>query len=340
MIFCRVEALICALSLVVLSGAHRAIRPRALPSSQTASSEALQPARTNTSSISTSATWVPDHPDWEYLNGIPWWKTDATQQDHLRFHAYLSMAAYGDYAALCPSTFPKGFTVLENFNTEDGQAGFTALIPDMDKVVIVFRGYENYRALDWSEASIEDLVKDCQGCTVAAGVKKLYLSAKAATNNWEVAKKAVAAHCVVLDPSQPDKKKCIKFSVTGHAMGGAVAALAAMDLGSTGDVHYSHNQAMARVFNYASVVRYDNLFQVLAGQSIVAKDDYMVQIIPLGNFCHVGTKVVILGEMQQWLINCYGNNENSTCLGTGNNYAIHDNYFTPKGQCGTAHKAW
>ncbi|OAV98551.1 hypothetical protein PTTG_01814 [Puccinia triticina 1-1 BBBD Race 1] len=250
------------------------------------------------------------------------------------------ISAYGDYAALCPSTFPKGFTVLENFNTEDGQAGFTALIPDMDKVVIVFRGYEDYRALDWSEASIEDLVTHCQGCTVAAGVKKLYLSAKAATNNWQVAKKAVAAHCVVLDPSQPDKKKCIKFSVTGHAMGGAVAALAAMDLGATGDVHYSHNQAMARVFNYASVVRYDNLFQALAGQSIVAKDDYMVQIIPLGKFSHVGTKVVILGEMQQWLINCYGNNENSTCLGTGNNYAIHDNYFTPKGQCGTAHKAW
>ncbi|WAQ89908.1 hypothetical protein PtA15_11A600 [Puccinia triticina] len=340
MIFFRVEALICALSLVVLSGAHRAIRPRALPSSQTATSDALQPARTNTSSISTRATYVPDHRDWEYLNGIPWWKTDATQQDHLRFHAYLSMAAYGDYAALCPSTFPKGFTVLENFNTEDGQAGFTALIPDMDKVVIVFRGYEDYRALDWSEASIEDLVTHCQGCTVAAGVKKLYLSAKAATNNWQVAKKAVAAHCVVLDPSQPDKKKCIKFSVTGHAMGGAVAALAAMDLGATGDVHYSHNQAMARVFNYASVVRYDNLFQALAGQSIVAKDDYMVQIIPLGKFSHVGTKVVILGEMQQWLINCYGNNENSTCLGTGNNYAIHDNYFTPKGQCGTAHKAW
>ncbi|KAA1100176.1 hypothetical protein PGT21_031019 [Puccinia graminis f. sp. tritici] len=279
------------------------------------------------SSTSTNSTYPPDHPDWEYLNGIPWWKTDPTQQDHLRFHCYLSMASYGDYTTLCPSTFTKGFTVLEEFSTKAGQAGFTALIPEMEKVVIVFRGFENDDALNWNPVTMEDLVENCPGCQVAAGVKKLYLSVKEATNNWEVAKKKVA-------------ETGLKFSVTGHGIGGAVAALAGLELGAQGYVHYSHNQGMPRAFNYAAAVRYDNLFQVLAGQSIVSENDYMVQKYPLGPFYHLGTKVKITGEMQQWLTNCYGNNENSTCIGTGNNVPIHDTYFTPKGQCGSADKGW
>ncbi|KAH9459579.1 hypothetical protein MJO29_010645 [Puccinia striiformis f. sp. tritici] len=369
--FSRLEALILIISLFGLRGAH-SLRPRALPAPQTESTgtpsdsnptldtvpnsrpasntrpvsnsntvpkstpNTLSTGNTDTnpnsapttvSDPTTNPTGDPEHPGWRYLNGFPWWQQDPTQQDHARFHCYLSMASYGDYATLCPNTFTKGFTVLEEFNTPTGQGGFTALIPEMEKVVIVFRGFENYQALNWRQASIEDLIGNCRGCKAAAGVKKLYLSAKAATNNWEIATKKVA-------------ETGLKFSVTGHGIGGSVAALAAMDLGQTGLVHYSHNQGMPRSLNREAVLRYDDLFQVLAGQSLVAENDFMVQTIPKIPYYHVGSKVKISGDMQQWLTNCYGNNENVTCTGLGNNYAIHDHYFTPKGQCGSANKGW
>lgn len=87
---------------------------------------------------------------------------------------------------------------------------------------------------------------------------------------------------------------------------------------------------MPRAFNYASVVRYDNLFQVLAGQSLVARNDATVQQVKLSyDYYHVGSKgrytlqissvaylieiqsrtVHITGDKTQWLTNCYGNNE-------------------------------
>ena len=64
-----------------------------------------------------------------------------TQQDHARLHAYLSMSAYGDFRKTCPGTFPKGFTVLQEFNVpvpgmNVGQSGYIAKVPDMEKVSI------------------------------------------------------------------------------------------------------------------------------------------------------------------------------------------------------------
>lgn len=238
------------------------------------------------------------------------------------------MSAYGNYNLTCPTTFTKGFTVLQTFDTPLGQQGYIAHIPEMEKVVIVFRGRDDLDSLDWTPVSIEDLVISCPGCKAAAAVKALYLSAKQATNNWEIAKQKVK------------QIKGLKFSVTGHAVGGAVAALAAMDLGASNDVHYSHNQGMPRALNYAAVVRYDNLFQALAGQSLVAVNDFMVQAIPPIDFYHVGTKVKILGDRQQWLVNCYGNGENLDCIGNGTDYRIHNRYYTPRGYCGSVDKGW
>ncbi|PLW17587.1 hypothetical protein PCANC_13772 [Puccinia coronata f. sp. avenae] len=348
--FSRIQALLLAISLLGLSRAH-SIRPRALAPSDPDPALTSRSNRTNSdprpktqtvnnnnnnnnqnstvalSNANSDPPFRPDHPDWDYLNGYTWWKSDPTQQDHARFHAYLSMASYGDYANLCPKTFTKGFTVLQTFSTRAGQNGFIALIPEMVKVVIVFQGVENLQSIDWRPASIEDLVADCQGCAMASGVRQLYLSAKQATNNWDVAIRKVA-------------ETGLKFSVTGLGVGGAVAALAAMDLGSKGLVHYAHNQGMPRAMNYAAMVRYDNLFQVLAGQSVVSENDWMVQAIPMRPFYHVGSKVKILGPMQQWLINCYGNNENRTCTGDGSSYENHSVYFTPKGECGKADKGW
>lgn len=308
------------LSLVLaLFGSCHSLFPRALSNSTQNS--------TSTSNHTTSDVYPPDHAEWSYLNGMTWWKMDPTQQDHARFHAYLSMAAYGDYESLCPATFTKGFTVLEKFETPIGQAGFVAHIPEMEKVVIVFKSEDNINLVDWTPVSISDLISDCQDCKAARGIKSLYISAREQTNDWAIAKAKVA-------------ELGLKFSVTGHGVGGAVAALAALHLGSENYVHFSHNHGMPRALNYPAVVKYDNIFQVLAGQSLIAENDYMVQAIPLGEFYHVATRIKIFGPMQKYLINCYGNNENSTCNGDGSNYAIHDLYFTPKGQCGMADKGW
>jgi len=346
--FSRIEALVVVLSLLGFSGALRVLHPRALPAASSQPDGTVQSKSINNAATTTQATprkttgqnsttnnlsqagpnsaYPGDHPEWAYLNGKTWWIEDATQQDHARFHAYLSMSAYGDYSSLCPSTFTRGFTVLESFNA-GGQQGYTALIPEMEKVVIVFRGYEQFAKLNWTPVSIEDLVSDCQGCMVASAVKQLYLAAKKATKNWAIAIKTVA-----------DTKK--RFSVTGHGVGGAVAALAGLDLGSKGYVHYSHNQGMPRAFNWKAMLRYDNLFQVLAAQSLVSENDFMVQLVPKDPYYHIASKVKILGPKQQYLIDCYGDNENRTCTGDGSNVPIHDLYFTPKGQCGSADKGW
>ncbi|KAG0141448.1 hypothetical protein CROQUDRAFT_287285 [Cronartium quercuum f. sp. fusiforme G11] len=265
--------------------------------------------------------FIPDHPEWEYLNGIPWYKIDPTQQDHARFHCYLSMSAYGDYKTKCPQTFLKGFYVLQSF---DG--GYIAQIPEMDKIVIVFKGLGNY-AIDWTPTSIEDLVSDCSGCQAAKGIKDLYLQLKSLTNDFAVAKAAVA-------------QTNLRFSVTGHGIGGSLAALCGLDLGARGLIHYVHNQGMPRTLNLASIVRFDNLFQVLAGQSVVSRDDYSVQVVPPGPLYHVGSKLHITGPKDQWLTNCFGNNENATCLGAGNSYDDHKYYFTPLGECGSADKGF
>ncbi|KAH9818370.1 hypothetical protein DFH28DRAFT_1105984 [Melampsora americana] len=270
---------------------------------------------------------VPDHPEWSFINGIPWYEFEPTQQDHARLHAYLSMSTYGDYKQTCPLTFTKGFSVLEEFSTAFSQLGYTAWVPEMRKIVIVFTGFRDYSELDWSPVSIEDLVSNCTGCMAASGVRNLYVSAKEATDDFKIAREAV-------------NRTGLLFSVTGHGVGGSVAALAALDLGARNLVHYSHNQGMPRSFNYEAVVRYDNLFQVLSGQSLVNQNDFMVHTIPMGTFYHLGSKVHLQGPKQQWLMNCYGNNENATCLGNGTNPLDHQSYFTPMGSCGSADKGF
>lgn len=275
----------------------------------------------------------PDHPDWLYLNSYTWWKMDPTQQDHARFHGYLSMSAYGDYKKLCPKTFTRGFTVLASYDAPGkpvGQSFYIARIPEMDKIVVVFKG-NGLEGLDWTPVSISSLVPNCRDCTVAKGVYDLYMLAKKASNNFKVAKDAVTS-------------TGLKFSVTGHGVGGAVAALAALEMGAVANepkVHYAHNQGMPRAFNYPAVVRYDNLFQVLAGQSVVNRNDKTVQQVPASyNFYHVGQKFRATGDKDQWLTNCWGNNENSTCLGDGSSTADHLYYWTPLGQCGSANKGF
>lgn len=45
--------------------------------------------------------------------------------------------------------------------------------------------------LSWEYQSLESLIPNCQGCMVADSIYKLYMAVKKATNDFEVAKKAV-----------------------------------------------------------------------------------------------------------------------------------------------------
>ncbi|KAI7944988.1 hypothetical protein MJO28_010683 [Puccinia striiformis f. sp. tritici] len=265
-----------------------------------------------------------DHPDWSYRNGeyIP------DQQDHFRFHCYLAMSPYGEYWKKCPIVFPGGFTILQNFS-----GGYIARVEEMKKIVIVFKGFGSYKDVDLTPASISSFVANCADCMVAAGVRDQYLRLKAETNDFAVAKNAVAA-------SSSNGGDQILFSVTGLGWGGALAALCGLDLGMRNLVHYSHNSGTPRFMNDAAVIKYDNLFQFLAGQSVVANNDYAVQYVPKGVYSHIGQKVRIHGPKSQWYVNCFGNNENSTCLGDGSSAADHTFYFTPIGQCGSPDKGF
>ncbi|KNE93835.1 hypothetical protein PSTG_12835 [Puccinia striiformis f. sp. tritici PST-78] len=214
---------------------------------------------------------------------IMWYTQDADQQDHIRLHCYLSMAAYGDYRSLCPSTFAvdgNEFEVLQDFETVEGQKGFVARVPFMQKIVIV-------------------------------GILQLYNSARIATNNWELAKQAVNA-------------TGLKFSVTGHGIGGSVAQLAALDLGMDGFVHYAHSQAAPRSVSPTAAKLLSNIFQGESGQHAVANHDYFPHIIPRSkDFTRVGSAVWLFGNRTEWMKNCHYYPENIACLGNGT--SIQDN---------------
>ncbi|KAI7940184.1 hypothetical protein MJO28_013836 [Puccinia striiformis f. sp. tritici] len=267
---------------------------------------------------------------------IMWYTQDADQQDHIRLHCYLSMAAYGDYRSLCPSTFAvdgNEFEVLQDFETVEGQKGFVARVPFMQKIVIVFRGYDSEVALPWDVVPIDfgRPLSHCtaqNSCTTGSGILQLYNSARIATNNWELAKQAVNA-------------TGLKFSVTGHGIGGSVAQLAALDLGMDGFVHYAHSQAAPRSVSPTAAKLLSNIFQGESGQHAVANHDYFPHIIPRSkDFTRVGSAVWLFGNRTEWMKNCHYYPENIACLGNGT--SIQDNYyyFTPIGQCGSADKGF
>ncbi|KAA1082997.1 hypothetical protein PGT21_022337 [Puccinia graminis f. sp. tritici] len=271
-----------------------------------------------------------------HADKIMWYTQDPDQQDHIRLHCYLSMAAYGDYRTLCPSTFAvegNEFEVLQDFETAEGQKGFVARVPFMQKIVIVFRGYDSVVPLSWDVVPIDfgRPFPRCTGhneCTTGRGILQLYNSARIATDNWAVAKQAVNA-------------TGLKFSVTGHGIGGSVAQLAALDLGTQGLVHYAHSQAAPRSMSPTAARILSEVFQGESGQHAVANHDYFPHMIPRSkDFVRVNSAVWIFGNRTEWMRNCHYYAENIACLGNGT--SIQDNYyyFTPLGQCGSADKGF
>jgi hypothetical protein len=264
---------------------------------------------------------------------------DATQYWHERYHGILSMAAYGDYTTLCPQFFTQQsllksypnsvelpWTLLSNWGpTASGLTGFNVMIPEMDKVIMVFGGLYGWENLNMTATPITALnVGNCDGCTAHAGALKAYLEAKEATNDWEVVKQYVTStgH---------------QWSITGHGFGGMVAQIAALDLGWRGLSHWSHSHGAPRVFNPAAAARYNSLYQGEASQRTVANQDSVPGTIPesadytmtLSGFHVFGTNVTYGMNYA----NCFTSATDPECLG-GNNRTDHDFYYTEIGTCG------
>ncbi|GAA5875166.1 hypothetical protein JCM16303_005031 [Sporobolomyces ruberrimus] len=277
-------------------------------------------------------------------------KTVSSSQ-YERYHGLLSMAAYNpNFDAICqqqtftqemlmksfPDSTEAPWTLIQQFGpTASGAEGFNVIIPEMDKVVIVFKGMFGWEStFNDSTADIGTILnlgERCTGveggCTAHAGALQAYLEVKEATNNWELVEYYVntTGH---------------QWSVTGHGFGGMLAQIAAVDLGWAGKLHWSHSHGAARVFNPAAANLYNSLFQGEAGQRTVANDDAVPGYIPeSANYTHTLQGFHVYGENATYGMSYEVCNTatDPACLG-GNNASDHLFYYTPIGECGNPNK--
>ncbi|KAL7008779.1 hypothetical protein EMMF5_001525 [Cystobasidiomycetes sp. EMM_F5] len=216
---------------------------------------------------------------------------------HNMYHQILSMSAYGDYNYWCPNqtfteaskrkNFPNSprapWTLVETWGpTASGAEGFSAVVPEMNKVLMVFRGnhaYEEYlptQVVSWGNITA-DLGKACPGCTVNAFAAQGYNEARAQTNDFEKTRNAYYGQGLV-------------FSITGHGLGGMHALIASVDFNQQDIAWYSHNYGTPRTFNKAGVDWYNYRFNGEAGERGIFANDIYVDKIPSGpNYAHAGT---------------------------------------------------
>ncbi|KAL8293065.1 hypothetical protein RQP46_000759 [Phenoliferia psychrophenolica] len=246
-------------------------------------------------------------------------RADDTQYWHERYHGLLSMSAYGNYEVECPLVFTEAslldsfpdsseepWTILSQWGpTASGLEGYNVMVPEMDKIVMVFKGIYGWEQFNSTAAPT-------------------YLEAKEATNDWEIVKEYVnsTGH---------------QWSMTGHGFGGMVAQVAALDLGWRGLSHWSHNHGSARVFNPAAATLYNSLYAGEASQRTVANNDSVPNTIPESeDYTFVLEGFHIWGTNVTYGMNydvCVSDVNDANCLG-GNNITDHDFYYTNIGSCG------
>ncbi|GAA6037590.1 hypothetical protein JCM8097_006129 [Rhodosporidiobolus ruineniae] len=264
---------------------------------------------------------------------------------HERYHGLLSMAAYADDpTTVCAQTFSQSalassfpdsteapWTYIQGWGpTASGTSGFSVIIPEMDKVVMVFRGMFGWEStFNMSSVNIGTLLnlgENCANCTAHAGAVQAYLEAKEATNDWELVK-----YYVNITGHQ--------WSLTGHGFGGMIEQVAALDLGWRGLSHWSHNHGSARVMNPAAASLYNSLYGGEAGQRTVANADSGPTLIPESDeYTHTLQGFHIVGNgtsNSTYGYDYYVCNDatDPECLG-GNNSEDGYAYYTPIGKCG------
>ncbi|GAA5877503.1 hypothetical protein JCM3774_005891 [Rhodotorula dairenensis] len=264
---------------------------------------------------------------------------------HERYHGLLSMAAYADDPTpVCAQTFDDAalqssfpgsteapWQLIQQFGpTPSGGQGFSAVIPEMDKIVLIFKGMFGWEStFNMSTTNIGTLLNlgpDCTNCTAHAGAVQAYLEVKEATNDFATEKALVA-------------QTGHQFSVTGHGFGGMLSLIASLDQGWRGQIHWSHNHGAPRTFNPAAANLYNSLFAGEAGQRVVANNDIIPTLIPESDdytFTLQGFHIVGNGTSNA----TYGYDfeicntaTDPNCLG-GDSYEDHLGYYTPIGKCG------
>lgn len=279
---------------------------------------------------------------------------------HNRYFALLSMASYGDFNANCPvqtftedalrKNFPQSdrvpWTVVNTFGpTASGAKGFTAIVPEMNKALIIFSGnyeLEQNIPLEVVPFSYLGLESYCPGCTVNKFAADGYLEARNETNDWA-------------DILGQYYNTGLVFAIAGHGLGGMHSQIASMDLNSQGHAWYSHSYGQPRTFNHAGAAKYNEYFNGEAGERGIVAGDWMGESIPAGpDYEHAGTPMLYWGFNQtsgnpNWHI-CWddsvdgrpaGAYEDPECLpgAQPDRYNLtatqaHYHYFTNVGDCG------
>lgn len=192
---------------------------------------------------------------------------------HDRYHAMLSLAAYGDYDTLCPqqtftqaamlknfptSTYP-AWTVLERWGpTASGAEGYSAFVPEMGKVVLVQKGNYLLEKSMGSRLAMTSLGAalgiDCAGCTVNTFAMQGWLEAKAATNNFD---KTISFWQSTRDPWQQMTNSTLFLSLTGHGLGGMHTLIASAEYAARNWTFFTHSYGAPRTFNPAGAGWYN-----------------------------------------------------------------------------------
>jgi len=263
---------------------------------------------------------------------------------HNRYHAILSMAAYNpNYDTLCPQqtftqaglgqSFPQStsqpWEVIERFGpTEHGAEGFTVIIPEMDKVVVVFQGnYGIENHLNESSVNLDQALGlgTCGNCTGNAQAVTAYVEAREATNNWAIAAAAV-------------ERTGHQWSLAGHGFGGMLSIIGSIDLGWAGRVRWSHNYGAPLTVNGPAAALYQSLFQGEAGETGIANGDPIpYKIAESANYTRTPTLFYYFGynATTHMNMNVCGSTSDPLCQAP-QPYNETDRYFyfTPVGQCG------
>ncbi|KAK9893364.1 hypothetical protein P389DRAFT_175350 [Cystobasidium minutum MCA 4210] len=272
---------------------------------------------------------------------------------HNRYHAVLAMAAYGDWNTLCPTqtftqagllaNFPNStdapWTVLDTWGpTPHGAEGWTAFIPEMNKVTWIWKGdYNIEKNLPQETAPISSvfgLDNECgPDCRANAFALAGYIEAYQATNGFENAMRRWNE----IKETTPD----FYASTTGHGLGGMHSVLSTVHLGSQGVITFSHNYGAPRTLNPAAA-SYHNF--ILGGDQLdrgAGNADVFMSFIPQSSeYTHVNTGIRYFGWDDTYKMNtafCYEDPENPACLPVGDlNEVDHYFYFSNVGQCGGA----
>ncbi|KAH8918714.1 hypothetical protein BT69DRAFT_1353710 [Atractiella rhizophila] len=269
---------------------------------------------------------------------------------HNRYFALLGMASYGNYNTKCPNETFTEEAMLKNFPdstrapwevvstfgpTPSGCKGFTAIVPEMNKALIIFSGnLELEQNLPTDSVGWEaiGLGEECPGCLVNAFAAQGYMECKNATNNFQAIRDAYVGQGLV-------------FAISGHGLGGMHSQIASVDFNVQQIAYYSHSQGQPRTFNEAGATFYNVRFNGEAGERAVAGNDLITEIIPESeNYTHAGTPFYYYGYNSTstgmnweicWLEDGLGY---AACMprdqGTSTSLEDHYFYFTNVGDCG------